>query len=238
LELMKDEIHVFHSSLDLSPVLRKQLEETLSADEWRRAEHFHFEKDRNRFVTGRGFLRKILGWLLRLPPSSLIFCYGPHGKPQLATPTVGHLLRFNVAHSDSIGVYAVSRGFEVGIDLERIRHIPEAGQIAAKFFSDCEAALWHTLPPDQQIGFFFDCWTRKEAYLKATGQGFSGLLKQNQASCTITQTSKRLMLGGGLPMDPSWFFYPLKSVSGYAGAVVARNQRSRVVNWAWGHGIH
>ena len=107
LELMKDEIHVFHVSLDLSPALRKQLEETLSDDERRRAAHFHFEKDRNRFVTGRGFLRKILGWLLRLPPSSLIFCYGPHGKPQLAAPTVGHLLHFNVAHSDSIGVYAV-----------------------------------------------------------------------------------------------------------------------------------
>jgi 4'-phosphopantetheinyl transferase len=73
LELMKDEIHVFHVSLDLSPALRKQLEETLSDDERRRAAHFHFEKDRNRFVTGRGFLLKILGWLLRLPPSSLIF---------------------------------------------------------------------------------------------------------------------------------------------------------------------
>jgi 4'-phosphopantetheinyl transferase len=168
----------------------------------------------------------------------LNFCYGPHGKPQLAAPTVGHLLHFNVAHSDSIGVYAVSRGFEVGIDLERIRLIPEAGQIAAKFFSDCEAAQWHTLPSDQQIGFFFDCWARKEAYLKATGKGFSGRLKTNQASFTITRTSKRLMLGGGLPKDPIWFFYPLKSVSGNAGALVAKNQRSRVVNRAWGHGIH
>ncbi|MGH7993070.1 MAG: 4'-phosphopantetheinyl transferase family protein, partial [Limisphaerales bacterium] len=168
---MEDEIHIFCAPLDLPSARLRQLAETLSADERIRAAHFQFDQDRNRFMAGRGLLREILGWLLRLPPAALIFSYGAHGKPQLAAAPADRWLHFNLAHSDSLAVYAVSCSFEVGVDVERIRHIPEAGQIAAQFFTRSEAAHWRALPPAQQSEFFSDCWTCKEAYLKAIGMG-------------------------------------------------------------------
>ena len=118
LELASDEVYVFCAQLE-QPVTRlEQFRETMSPDELQRAARFRFEKDRNFFVAGRGMLRKILGWLLDMKPSELSFSYGNHGKHRLATAASKNFLHFNVAHSDSLVVYAVARDREVGVDVE------------------------------------------------------------------------------------------------------------------------
>src|SRR5919199_1621700 len=119
---------------------------------------------------------------LRQAPPQLCFTYGRHGKPALATGTGGVPLRFNVSHSHGLALYAITRDREVGVDVERIR--PEVAQekIAERFFSPREVTVLRALPTPLQATAFFACWTRKEAYIKATGDGLSLSLKQFDVS--------------------------------------------------------
>src|SRR6267378_2713952 len=182
LQLTDGDVHVFCAALDQSLARMEQLAETLSADEHQRAARFHFEKDKNHYVAGRGMLREILGRLLGVEPGELIFAYGVHGKPCLAMPPVKNSLHFNVAHSDSLVVYAVSREHEVGIDVERIRPVREVEDIAAHIFSKPERAQWRLLADDKKTEAFFYCWVRKEAWLKAGGSGIDEPLNQIESS--------------------------------------------------------
>jgi 4'-phosphopantetheinyl transferase len=233
LALREDEIHLFWTSLDLSSKRMRQFAETLSADESSRAAHFHFDKDRNRFVAGRGTLREILSWLLQCPPDAVIFSYGAHGKPRLSRPEEGRLLYFNLAHSESLAVFAVSRNFEVGVDLERIRPVPEASRIVEDFFSESEAARWRSMPPANQSEFFFECWTRKEAYLKGMGEGFSGPFRSIEAFRVPHAKAGPPGLRQSAPIAADWFLYSLKPASGYLCAVAAKNHNLRLFNWNW-----
>ena len=175
-------MHVWRAALDVPESQVRSLWDTLTADERQRAEHYVFEKDRTHFVVARGLLRVLLGRYLRQDPPHLRFTYGPHGKPALATDTGGGALRFNVSHSHGLALYAITRGREVGVDVERIR--PEVAQekIAERFFSPREVTLLRALPAPLQATAFFACWTRKEAYIKATGEGLTLPLDQFDVS--------------------------------------------------------
>ena len=131
-------MHVWRAALDVPESQVRSLWYTLTADECQRAERYVFEKDRTHFVVARGLLRVLLGRYLGQDPPHLRFTYGPHGKPALATDTGGGALRFNVSHSHGLALYAITRGREVGVDVERIR--PEVAQekIAERFFSPRE----------------------------------------------------------------------------------------------------
>jgi 4'-phosphopantetheinyl transferase len=143
----------------------------LSADEQTRAERFYFPRDQQRFIIARGLLRVILSRYLGMEPGDLRFCYNPHGKPALAPECGRERLRFNLSHSHEHVVYAVTREREIGIDLEHVRVDLADRDIAARYFSPREAAALAALPPELQRLAFFNCWTRKEAYIKASGQG-------------------------------------------------------------------
>jgi len=178
LELANGEVHVFCTSLDQPRERMERLVDTLSEEERHRAGRFRFKKDLDRFVAGRGILREILGWLLNVKPGELRFSYGSNGKPQLAMPPGNSFPHFNVAHSGSLAVYAVSREHEVGIDIECIRPLREAEDIAANFFSKSEQTQWLSLPAAVKTEAFFNCWVRKEALLKANGKGIGEPLSQ------------------------------------------------------------
>ena len=222
LELTNDEIHIFCASLDPSRSHLEQFAETLSKDERQRAARFHFEQDRNRFVAGRGILRKILGWLLGAEPRELIFSCGPHGKPQLAGPAAQSLLHFNLAHHDSLAVYAVSHTNEVGIDLERIRPVFETEEIVAHCFSERERAQWLSLPSGSRGEAFFNCWTRKEALLKATGEGIGDQMGQTEVYFT-----------GDLSGGTRWSLRSLIPALDYTAAVATECHDARVTCWKW-----
>jgi 4'-phosphopantetheinyl transferase len=149
------------------------LEQMLSHDEIARAERFHFERDRRRFVVGRGLLRAILGRYMGIESERLRFRYGEYGKPYLAEEYGGKALQFNVAHSQDMALYAIARDREVGVDIEYIRPFPNLMQIAEQFFSARENIALQAVPEHLKDEAFFTCWTRKEAYIKARGDGLS-----------------------------------------------------------------
>src|SRR5260221_1053777 len=222
LELTNGEIHVFCASLD-PPLWRlEQLAETLSKDECQRAGRFHFQQNKNRFVAGRGILREILGWLLGIVPHELVFSCGSRGKPRLAEPVVESRLHFNLAHCDSLAVYAVSRVLEVGIDLERIRPVFETEEIVAQCFSEQERARWLSLPIGRRGEACFTCWTRKEALLKATGEGIGDQMDQIE-----------VFFAGDVPGERRWLLRSLTPALDYTAAVAAGSQDARVNCWKW-----
>jgi len=171
IELPADEIHVWYACLE-QPVSRFQrLKQLLSPDESMRAERFHFEEDRKRFIACHGILRTILGRYLNVDPSRLQFCNGKNGKPSLVDTLGSESIRFNSSKSNGVALFAFTRGREIGVDIEHIRDIPEMEQIAERFFSVKENAAFHTLPQSKKKEAFFNCWTRKEAFIKAIGEG-------------------------------------------------------------------
>lgn len=173
LSISPSEVHIWRIFLDRPAIPVEQLVQTLSADEYVRAERFYFERDKNRFIVARASLRSILSSYLGLPAERVQFCYGHRGKPALAQTQAKSGLYFNLSHSQELAVCAVTRDRELGIDVEFIRPIAEAEQIAKRYFSERENASFQTLAKsDKQAGFFYH-WTRKEAYLKAEGEGLS-----------------------------------------------------------------
>ena len=174
--LPAQEINVWRVSLEQPVECVERLSRILSTDERMRAERFHFDRERKRFIVSRGALRTILGRYLGVGPDQLRFRYGPHGKPCLSEEFDRCALGFNLAHSNDLALYAFASGRKVGIDVEHVHPIPDAEQIAARFFSKYENAVLRELPESQRLEAFFNCWTRKEAFIKAIGDGLTSSL--------------------------------------------------------------
>ena len=228
-----DEVHVWRATLDQAPSQIQSFLQSLAADERARAERFYFDGDREHFIVARGVLRAILGRTLNRVPESLSFCYGSHGKPALAGESDGATIRFNVSHSHGVALYAVTRGREVGVDLEHIRFDLAVAEIAERFFSRREIAMLRTLPTELQCQAFFHCWTRKEAYIKARGEGLSLPLDQFDVSLIPGEPAALL----GTQQDPSeasrWSVQELFPAPGYAAALAVAAHGLRLTCWQW-----
>jgi 4'-phosphopantetheinyl transferase len=172
------DVDLWRAELDLDPAQLSAFSSTLSPDEAERSRRFHRDNDRDRFVAGRGWLRRILGDRLGVDPAVLRFAYDTNGKPRLAG-AANQWLRFNMSHSEALALYAVCTGREVGVDVERVSVDVDVEALAHRFFSAVERAELAALPVNDRRQAFFDCWTRKEAYLKATGVGLSGLARSD-----------------------------------------------------------
>jgi 4'-phosphopantetheinyl transferase len=214
-EQLGDTIHVWTASLNRDEQTRARLESTVSPDELARANRFHFAKDRTRFIVARGLLRELLGRYLGHAPAGLEFSYGPYGKPALAGPNASSGLSFNLAHSGDLAVYAFSTGRNLGIDVELIKPESAGENIAARYFSAREVNDLRTLPPEARVTAFFACWTRKEAYLKATGKGLQTPL--DSFSVSLLPGKPVQFLAG---VDPSWHVAAFQPAEGYAAALV------------------
>jgi 4'-phosphopantetheinyl transferase len=191
------------------------LESALSPDEMARADRFHFVNDRNRFVVARGLLRELLGNYLQQNPASLSFSYGQHGKPSLSGEYAASELCFNLSHSAGLAVYAIARGRNLGIDVEHIRPESAGDEIAERYFSAREASDLRTLPPEAKVEGFFHCWTRKEAYLKATGMGLQIPLESFAVSL-LPEMPAKFVEG----VDPRWHLAAYHPADRYVAAVV------------------
>lgn len=174
LALAEQEVHVWRADLDRAAHTLTQLTQLLSPDEQTRAHRFRFAVDRRRFIIGRGLLRTILSCYLPLAADRLTFAYGPHGKPSLSNAG-SQTLSFNMSHSNQIALYTVTRDRQVGIDVECIRSLQDMDQLAQRFFCPREAVRLQQCAAEQRQELFFRLWTCKEAYLKATGEGLTGL---------------------------------------------------------------
>ncbi len=231
----RDEVHVWRASLDLGASRRHALHLTLAEDEQERAERFHFAKDRARFIAGRGLLRAILARYLRADPAGLRFCYDPKGKPALTPASHTGGLRFNMSHSHGLALYAVTRGRELGVDLEYIQPRLEGG-IAERFFSPREVAALGALPADLRNEAFFACWTRKEAYVKAKGDGLALRLDQFDVSLNPRQPAALLRMEGDPQEACRWSLWALDAAPGYAAALCVEGHDWRLARWQWPEG--
>ena len=216
-------VHVWTAALDRDEATRARLESALSPDEIARANRFHFAKDRKRYVVARGLLRKILGRYLRQAPAALEFSYGAYGKPSLAGAQVSSGLTFNLAHSGELAVYAVSTKRNLGIDVELIKPESAGEDIARRYFSAREVSDLLTLPPEERVAAFFRCWTRKEAYLKATGMGLQTPL--DSFSVSLLPGDPPQFLAG---VEPCWHMAAFHPADNYSGALAYDGTLSRV----------
>jgi 4'-phosphopantetheinyl transferase len=170
LHLEAREIHVWSIPIDVSSDTMLGLLALLSPSEQERAQRYVIESVQRRFVAARAALRLLVGRYLDLPASLVQFTYGPSGKPHLIGP-FGARLHFNLSHSRGLAVYAFCAEEELGIDLEWLHEIKTPELIVQRMFCPEEAAEWFSLPDERRRRGFFDCWTRKEAFVKALGRG-------------------------------------------------------------------
>jgi len=228
-----DEVHVWRTTPGRPTVCVESLEQTLTADERKRAEQFRFSKDRMHFIVTRGLLRAILGRYLATDPRTLQFCYSPYGKPGLTGDDGNNGLFFNVTHSHGMALFAVTRNREVGVDLEYIDAHVACEQIAERFFSPYEVGMLRGVPQQMRSGAFFCCWARKEAYLKARGVGLSFGLSQFDVSVTPGTPAALLNTREENQDISCWSLYDLSPGSGYVAALAAKGHPERLQCWQW-----
>jgi 4'-phosphopantetheinyl transferase len=226
--LSEGEVHLWRLNLNLQNDLLLNLERTLSEDEIQRADRFHFRHDRNRFIASHGWLREILGRYLHVEPEQLRFCYNSYGKPRLDGISGKHLLCFNLSHSHAIGLLALCLDRNIGVDIEHVRPGLDAMQIAQRFFSTYEVTTLLALTDHLKKEAFFNCWTRKEAYIKAHGEGLS--IPLDQFSVTLLPGETALLLHT-LP-DPEeasrWSLFHIDPKPGYVAALAVEGKVSRL----------
>jgi 4'-phosphopantetheinyl transferase len=234
LRLDDDEIHIWRRELDQPINIRQGLLDTLNEDERAKAGRFYFDKDRNHFIVARGTLRAILGYYLNLNAARLSFSYGEYGKPMLDKELGEESLRFNISHSGGLALFAVTRGRELGVDLEKIKAGIADEQIAERFFSTGEVRALRELPKHQQDEAFFNCWTRKEAYIKAKGEGLSMPLSDFEVSLVPGQRAALLSTKRDPREAARWSMRELFPGPGFIAAVVAEGSdwRLRCLQWS------
>lgn len=235
LQLASGEVHVWSAGLDVPPGTFDYLHATLASDERHRGARFRFEHDRCRFVVARGTLRDLLGRYLQTRPGRISLVYNAFGKPELS-PEYGSRLTFNLSHSADLVLVAIAVGANVGVDLEYTRPQSDYAEIARHFFSAAEVDHFNALPGHLHEEAFFDCWTRKEAYLKARGEGLA--IPLNSFSVPLATGRAHLPAGrsvGANRIVPArrWSFHSLRPAPGYIGALAIEATGRRVSQWQW-----
>jgi 4'-phosphopantetheinyl transferase len=233
LTLSSAEVHVWRACLDPAAACVERLQLSLSADELQRAARFHFPRDRRRFIVARGVLRDILGRYLGVQSSALVFRYSSYGKPALADVAAEERLRFNVSHSNEMALFAVTHGREVGVDIEYVRAEIACEEIAEHFFSARERASLRALSTEVKHQAFFNCWTRKEAYIKAHGEGLSLPLDQFDVSLAPGEPVALLATRSDPQEVLRWSLQALTPGPGYAAALAVEGQGWHLTCWQW-----
>lgn len=228
LSLEADEVHLWRAHLDCTETVLGQLEATLASDEKARADRFVFQRDRNAFVATRGILRELLGRYVHRAAAELEFDYGAQGKPALRTQSSQKSFQFNVSHSYGVALLAFALGRQVGVDVELVRPDFAGEKIAERFFSPQEVTELRSLPPTLQDEGFFLCWTRKEAYIKARGEGLQVPLKSFHVS--LTPGKPELLQAAD---SSRWSLRSLRPDTRYVGAVVAEGSGWQLRGWEW-----
>lgn len=233
LTLGECKVHVWRATTDLVPSQLRRIQKTLSAAERERAGRFYFRQDRERFVAARGLLRNILAQYLDMEPNQLRLSSNPHGKPALALESGGDRLRFNVSHSHRLALIAVTQQKEIGVDIERIRPDLANEMIARRFFSPNEVATLLALPEYLRREAFFTCWTRKEAYIKARGEGLSFPLDQFSVSLAPDDLPALLAVEGNVQETSRWSLHHLYPGHAYVAAIAIEGHTRDIDLWQW-----
>jgi 4'-phosphopantetheinyl transferase len=213
-------------AVDLDGERPSLYESLLAPDERERAGRFHFERDRNRYMVGRGRLRQLLGHYLAIPPAQVVFAYTDHGKPYLAPQPGRPDLTFNISHSQQFALLAFAWGQRLGVDVEVIRPLSDAAALVRRFFAPAEVVAWEAVPPQQQAEAFFCGWTRKEAFIKAIGDGLSYPLDRFVVSLQPHEPAQLLEIEGSPAAARKWEMASLRPFPQTIAAVIVEKVRS------------
>ena len=222
--ISSNEVHIWRLLLHEHSSHIESIKRNLSTDELARAGKFHFEKDQNRFVMARGILRMILAGYLGMKPHELRFEYTSNGKPILAAKPGYDTLSFNLSHSGTFALYAVTHHGNIGVDIEYVRDDVVVGQIAQRFFSPGEISSLEKIHKNKLTEVFYQYWTRKEAFLKATGEGVSFPMEQCDVSLINGRVLSPITLLGDHRENSCWFGQDLFPGQCYAAAIAVEGR--------------
>lgn len=228
--LPRDEAHVWRLSTAVDAASIERLQVDLSDDERRRVDRFHFEPDRRRAIVARASLRRLLGRCLNVAPNALVFENGPRGKPALGE-SQRRGLSFNLAHSHEMVLLAVAWGQEVGVDVEFVRPMVDAGAIVRSHFTPAEARMLETSAEGSESAFF-RLWTRKEAIMKGVGSGLAMPLNQFDASSQAPADGEWLAVTVSSHAPSSWVLRDLPSAENYRAALALERTPSALRLWS------
>ena len=227
-------VHIWRVELARAPGRVEELSKILSPDEEKRAARFHFQKDREHYTVARASLRLILARYRDMRPGDFRFSYSAYGKPSLISSGAADDLRFNLSHSGHLALVGLTFGRDIGIDIERVREDFAGKEIAERFFSSREVACLLSLPEDGQVQAFFNCWTRKEAYIKARGEGLSMPLDKFDVAFAPGEAAALL----DTRIDPRevdrWSLHDLAIDAGFAAALAVEGQHPQLEFWSLG----
>jgi len=222
--LRSDEIDLWHATLSPAQADELASADLLSEDETDRMMRFHFQKDRQNFLFCRSVLRILLASYLGSSPAELRFAYSAHGKPTLAD-TPGNL-EFNLSHSNGRFLVAISLARKVGVDIECLNRDVNVLEIAQRFFSAAEREALQALPSARRHDAFFACWTRKEAFVKARGEGLSCPLDSFDVSVMPEDENVNLGTRPDASEASRWVIRSLNGFPGYKAAVVVESKKA------------
>jgi 4'-phosphopantetheinyl transferase len=221
-ELQPKQVHLWVIPLDCDPDKVQVYYRYLSGDERKRADRFHFDRHRRRFTVSHHALREILGRYLDTSPEAIQFNHTAHGKPWLSGPFEDAGIHFNLSHSHELALAAFTLEGEVGVDLEYIKIFGDMDGIAGRFFSAVEQAAYLALPKEHKPLGFFNCWTRKEAFIKAIGEGLSHPLHQFDVTLVPGEPAAFLRIGEDPEEAAHWTLEPLQPGEDYIGSLALR----------------
>lgn len=228
LYLPEDEVQLWR--IDLAGIRgdESRWQKVLSSDESARAARFHFDADRQRYITTRAWLRMLLASYLQTDAKQLSFSYSKKEKPLLA-PAYDHSgITFNISHSGEIALLAFARQREIGVDVEQVRENRDLEAIARRFFSANEQTQLFALPAAERPAAFYRCWTRKEAYIKAVGDGLSLPLSQFDVALAHGNNDALLATRPDASEAAKWRLREVSPGPGYAAAVCAHGRDWRL----------
>ncbi|MFQ5889845.1 MAG: 4'-phosphopantetheinyl transferase family protein [Gemmatimonadota bacterium] len=225
------EVHVWRASLDPGGERVQELGHIVSLEERERVDRLRSGRARRRLTLSRGILRELLARYTGIAPERLSFHHGAGGKPSLSGEAARSRLRFNLSHSEELLLVAIARGGLVGIDVEAIRPVPGAESLARRFFSAREQTAIRRAPEPERTSAFLTCWTRKEACVKATGDGVWAAARRFEVTVAPDERTRVVAVDGDPKEASRWSLFPLEPAEGYVGALAVRGRVRRIEAW-------
>lgn len=228
----RGEVHLWHFDLDAPVDTVSRYRGLLDAGEMVRAKRLIRELHQVRFIVGRARLRILLGRYLAVPPEAIAFSYSEQGKPALAQTPTSEPLSFNLSHSGGIAIFAIAGFDTVGVDVEAIKDSRDLLPIARRFFSAHEREQLMALPEAEQCPAFYQCWTSKEALLKAWGTGLATPLDKFTVK---VEAGRAGVIEINLPerSGTPWEIAPLQVAPGFSAALATPGALEGMKVWNW-----
>ena len=231
IRLQPGQVHLWAAAMNEFVDQAPKLGLLLSPAEQVTAHKFKFARDRNRYLIRRGLLRLLLSRYLQQLPAAIEFQHGAYGKPEIKNHASGAPLFFNTSHSADIAVCAITSAGPVGVDIERTRTIPDIQKIARRYFRPRETETLMALPAESRLQAFYACWTRKEAFLKATGEGIAESLAKVEVTLAPRDPPAVVSLTGNPRAHEQWRLQPFSPAPGYLGCIAYKHAQLALSHW-------